>query len=132
MRGLNEFISDIRACPPSFVFDFLTIHTFQVARENKRKNESTRSWLIFGPSSKVKIKTQVLLIHLFFIIDGSLNGYQKRKYVCKLIYIHLLGYDVDFGHMEAVNMISSFKYGEKQVVRFDQNQGSNDFISTFI
>lgn len=48
--------------------------------------------------------------------DGGMNGYQKKKYICKLIYIHLLGYDVDFGHMEAVNMLSSTKYTEKQIV----------------
>lgn len=33
----------------------------------------------------------------------------------KLLYIYMLGYDVEFGHMEAVGLISSVKYGEKQV-----------------
>ena len=33
-----------------------------------------------------------------------------------LLYVHLLGYDVEFGHMEAVNLVTSAKYSEKSVV----------------
>ena len=44
-----------------------------------------------------------------------MNGYQKKKYVCKLLYIYLLGYDIDFGHVDAVNLITSTKYTEKQI-----------------
>jgi len=47
--------------------------------------------------------------------DGGLNGYQKKKYVCKLLYIYILGWNVDFGHLEAVNLISASKYSEKQI-----------------
>ena len=32
-----------------------------------------------------------------------------------MLYIYMLGYDVDFGHMEAVGLISGAKFGEKQV-----------------
>lgn len=47
--------------------------------------------------------------------DGGLNGYSKKKYVCKLLYIYILGWNVDFGHLEAVNLISANKYSEKQI-----------------
>ncbi|EON67830.1 hypothetical protein W97_07085 [Coniosporium apollinis CBS 100218] len=47
--------------------------------------------------------------------DGNLNGYHKKKYVCKLLYIYILGWNVDFGHLEAVNLISASKYSEKQI-----------------
>ncbi|KAL2759582.1 hypothetical protein ACRALDRAFT_2093068 [Sodiomyces alcalophilus JCM 7366] len=47
--------------------------------------------------------------------DGNLNGYHKKKYVCKLLYIYILGWNVDFGHLEAVNLISAHKYSEKQI-----------------
>ncbi|KAL7276667.1 hypothetical protein RUND412_000327 [Rhizina undulata] len=47
--------------------------------------------------------------------DGGLNGYHKKKYVCKLLYIYILGWNVDFGHLEAVNLISATKYSEKQI-----------------
>lgn len=36
--------------------------------------------------------------------------------MCKLLFIFLLGHDIDFGHMEAVNLLSSNKYTEKQIV----------------
>lgn len=32
-----------------------------------------------------------------------------------MLYIYMLGYDVDFGHMETVSLISAPKYPEKQV-----------------
>ncbi|KKZ63075.1 hypothetical protein EMCG_02576 [[Emmonsia] crescens] len=47
--------------------------------------------------------------------DANLNGYQKKKYVCKLLYVYIQGYDIDFGHLEAVNLISATKYSEKQI-----------------
>ncbi|KAF2097890.1 Adaptor protein complex AP-2 alpha subunit [Rhizodiscina lignyota] len=47
--------------------------------------------------------------------DGNLNGYNKKKYVCKLLYIYILGWNVDFGHLEAVNLVSATKYSEKQI-----------------
>lgn len=47
--------------------------------------------------------------------DGNLSGYHKKKYVCKLLYIYILGWNVDFGHLEAMNLISATKYSEKQI-----------------
>lgn len=60
-----------------------------------------------------------------------MNGYSRKKYVCKvrtsfrtpittlipkqLLYIYILGWNVDFGHLEAVNLISASKYSEKQI-----------------
>ena len=37
----------------------------------------------------------------------------KNKYVWKLIYIFILGYEVDFGHLEALSLINAAKYSEK-------------------
>ncbi|CAN6617951.1 AP-2 complex subunit alpha [Trichomonascus vanleenenianus] len=47
--------------------------------------------------------------------DSNLSGYNKKKYVCKLIYMYILGYEIDFGHQESVSLISSSKYSEKQI-----------------
>lgn len=33
----------------------------------------------------------------------------------QLLYIYILGWNVDFGHLEAVNLISANKYSEKQI-----------------
>ena len=45
--------------------------------------------------------------------NKGLSGYDKKKYVWKLIYMHILGYDVDFGHDESLNLINSGKFSEK-------------------
>ena len=37
------------------------------------------------------------------------------RYVCKLLFIFLLGHDIDFGQTEAVNLLYSNKYTEKQI-----------------
>ena len=47
--------------------------------------------------------------------NTSLSSYQRKKYVWKLVYIHVLGYDVDFGHAEVLALVRSGKYSEKHV-----------------
>jgi len=37
------------------------------------------------------------------------------RYVWKLVYIFMLGYEVDFGHMEIISLISAPKFSEKNV-----------------
>jgi AP-2 complex subunit alpha len=45
----------------------------------------------------------------------KLTPYDKKKYVWKMLYMFVLGYPIDFGHMEAINLISSEGWSEKQV-----------------
>lgn len=47
--------------------------------------------------------------------EKPLNGYKKKKYVCKLVLIFLLGYKRDIGHLLAVNLLSSSVYSEKRI-----------------
>jgi AP-2 complex subunit alpha len=35
--------------------------------------------------------------------------------VCKLLYIYILGYPLTFGHLEALSLLASTKYSEKQI-----------------
>ncbi|CAM4780291.1 unnamed protein product [Rotaria magnacalcarata] len=62
-----------------------------------------------------RINKELTNIRQRFRADKTLDGYQKKKYVCKLLFIFLLGHDIDFGYMEAVNLLSSNKYTEKQI-----------------
>lgn len=62
-----------------------------------------------------RINKELANIRSKFKGDKTVDGYQKKKYVCKLLFIFLLGHDIDFGHMEAVNLLSSNKYSEKQI-----------------
>jgi len=83
MKGLQNFISDIRNC-------------------TSREAEAKRVY-----KEMANIRTTFK--------EAKLDGYQKRKYVCKIIYIYMLGYEVDFGYLEAINLLSSEKYTEKQM-----------------
>ncbi|WVR09438.1 hypothetical protein IAU60_006505 [Kwoniella sp. DSM 27419] len=83
MRGLTQYISDLRACR---------------VRELEEK----------------RINREMAHIRQKFK-DGNLDGYQKKKYLAKVVFTYILGYKVDVGHMEAVNLISSSKYSEKQI-----------------
>jgi AP-2 complex subunit alpha len=49
------------------------------------------------------------------MVDAKLNGYQKKKYVCKLLYIYILGYPLTFGHLESLSLLTSPRYSEKQI-----------------
>ncbi|XP_032894316.1 AP-2 complex subunit alpha-2-like isoform X2 [Amblyraja radiata] len=62
-----------------------------------------------------RINKELANIRSKFNGDKALDGYSKKKYICKLLFIFLLGHDVDFGHMEAINLLSSNKYTEKQI-----------------
>ena len=77
------------------------------------------NYLFTGKSKEAEVKRinkELANIRSKFKGDKTLDGYQKKKYVCKLLFIFLLGHDIDFGHMEAVNLLSSNKYTEKQIV----------------
>lgn len=79
-----------------------------------------------------RINKELANIRSKFKGDKTLDGYQKKKYVCKLLFIFLLGHDIDFGHMEAVNLLSSNKYSEKQIVSQSPIILYNFVISTII
>ena len=62
-----------------------------------------------------RINKELANIRSKFKGDKTLDGYQKKKYVCKLLFIFLLGHDIDFGQKEAVILLVSNKYTEKQI-----------------
>ncbi|GBF98152.1 AP-2 complex subunit alpha-like [Raphidocelis subcapitata] len=85
IRGLQMFISDIRAC-------------------SNREAESKR---VDKELAKIRAK--------FGDEKKALTAYDRKKYVWKLLYIYMLGYDVEFGHKQACDLIPAAKYSEKQV-----------------
>lgn len=42
-------------------------------------------------------------------VDFCHAAYDRKKYVWKLLYIYMLGYDVEFGHKQACDLIPSQK-----------------------
>ncbi|KAL3764945.1 hypothetical protein ACHAWU_003805 [Discostella pseudostelligera] len=93
-RGLNNFISDLR-------------------NAKSREEESNRVEVELA-----KIRKKCNPGDAKLAADGSnpsLSSYQRKKYVWKLAYIHVLGYEVDFGHAEVLALVRSKKYSEKTV-----------------
>ncbi|XP_024380212.1 AP-2 complex subunit alpha-1 isoform X1 [Physcomitrium patens] len=64
---------------------------------------------------RVRVDKELANIRTRFKNERGLSVYEKKKYVWKILYIYMLGYDVDFGHMETMALISAPKYAEKQV-----------------
>jgi AP-2 complex subunit alpha len=84
MKGLTSFVSDIRNCQ---------------TKDAERK----------------RVEKELAKIRVKFSSNGdkTLSGYDRKKYVWKLLYAFMLGYEIDFGHIQAVNLCSSTKYSEK-------------------
>ncbi|CAN4098957.1 unnamed protein product [Withania somnifera] len=64
---------------------------------------------------RLRVDKELGNVRTRFKNEKGLTPYEKKKYVWKMLYIYMLGYDVDFGHVEAVSLISAPKYPEKQV-----------------
>ena len=93
-RGLNNFISDLRNSKS------------KEEESNRIEVELAKIRKKFNPGDRK------------LAADGSnpsLSSYQRKKYVWKLVYIHVLGYEVDFGHAEVLTLVRSKKYAEKTV-----------------
>lgn len=52
----------------------------------------------------------------FYEHQLQFDSFSESRYVAKIVFTYILGYKVDVGHMEAVNLIASPKYSEKQIV----------------
>lgn len=102
------------------MLQYVKIDAMCDVKEDTLKHQRVKKCcFISGKSKEAEIKRinkELANIRSKFKGDKTLDGYQKKKYVCKLLFIFLLGHDIDFGHMEAVNLLSSNKYTEKQIV----------------
>lgn len=86
MRGLTQYISELRAC------------TTREAAERRVHKEMAHVRLKLGAGAK-------------------LDGYQRKKYVAKVLFTHLQGFPVDVGDAEILTLLHSARYSEKQIVR---------------
>ena len=84
-RGLRKFIADIRKC-------------------QSKESETAR---VQKEMANIRSK--------FHGQAKDLDSYQMKKYVWKMIYMFMLGYEVDFGHAQMINLLSAPKFSEKQV-----------------
>ncbi|GAB4815001.1 hypothetical protein N2152v2_002047 [Parachlorella kessleri] len=81
---------------------------------------------------KERVDKELGKIRKKYTSDKGLADYDKRKYMWKLLYTRMLGYDVDFGHKQAMDLIAATGYAEKQkdeFLRLVINSVRNDLIS---
>ncbi|GET86000.1 alpha-adaptin-like protein [Leishmania tarentolae] len=76
MRGLAHFIRDIRR-----------------ATGNKKEEER-------------RVDEELAKIRAKFIDTSTMTTYDRKKYVCKLMFISMLGYPITFGHIEGLKLMS--------------------------
>ncbi|KAJ1450199.1 hypothetical protein M885DRAFT_62634 [Pelagophyceae sp. CCMP2097] len=64
---------------------------------------------------KKRVDSELSKIRGKFAAAAPLSSYAGKKYIWKLVYASVLGYDVDFGHAEAVGLMASADAAEKAV-----------------
>lgn len=85
MRGLSHFIRDIRE-----------------TTGNKKMEEQ-------------RVKNELAKIKEKFVDDSQMSLYDRKKYVCKLMFITMLGYPVEFGHLEGLKLMAEEAPSEKLI-----------------
>jgi AP-2 complex subunit alpha len=65
-----------------------------------------------------RVEKELAHIRETFVNPKKINVYERKKFCLKLMYMSILGYAVDFGHMEAMELIFSPKYQDKIIVCF--------------
>ena len=68
------------------------------------------------------MKVELAKFQQVFQSSMQMGSYQRKKYVAKILYIFMLGYKVDIGRKEAVQLCGAKKFSEKQMVSFYNNQ----------
>ena len=60
-----------------------------------------------------RVEQELDKIRKKFSSNKALSGYEKKKAVWKLLYMYVLGYNIDFGYNYAADLITSIKFSEK-------------------
>eukprot|EP00922_Rhytidocystis_sp_ex-Travisia-forbesii_P037155 GHVS01055374.1.p1 GENE.GHVS01055374.1~~GHVS01055374.1.p1 ORF type:complete len:1005 (+),score=119.86 GHVS01055374.1:139-3153(+) len=94
MKGLTLFVADIRSCPTK------EAESKRVTKELAKIRQKISS----APTGSRGRGGG---------IGSGLSGYDRKKYMWKLVYSYTLGYSVDIAHMEIIHLLSSTKYSEK-------------------
>ncbi|KAG6813786.1 hypothetical protein H0H92_007198 [Tricholoma furcatifolium] len=106
MRGLTQFIADIRGA---------RVRDLEEKRINKEMANIRKKFKVTMPQMAISMDTRRKSESIPFMTYLPFLKYPVSRYVAKIIFTYILGYKVDVGHMEAVNLISSSKYSEKQI-----------------
>lgn len=96
---LQVFISDIRSCSNK------EQEQLRVDKELGKIRKKFASGNVLSGRGIDPYKRAYHQPSLHFTVHGYVSEYDKKKYVWKLLYIYMLGYDVEFGHKQAADLI---------------------------
>ena len=96
---MSDFLSSLLGTQPRGLFNFIA-----EIRNTKSKEEEL-----------ARVDKELGNIRSKFSASSTLSSYQKKKYVWKMCYIFMLGYEVDFGHLEFISLLGSSNFTEKSV-----------------
>ena len=102
---LNSFFTNISSSAPVSSGQPRGLYNFILEIRNSSTKEEERS----------RVDKELANIRQKFAQSSTLSSYQKKKYVWKMCYIYMLGYEVDFGHLECISLLGSSKFQEKAV-----------------
>ncbi|KAI3629145.1 hypothetical protein CBS9595_000217 [Malassezia furfur] len=62
-----------------------------------------------------RVHKEMAHVRLKLGAGAKLDGYQRKKYVAKVLFTHLQGFPVDVGDAEILTLLHSARYSEKQI-----------------
>lgn len=96
---MSDFLGSLLGTQPRGLFNFIA----EIRNTKTKEEEHSR------------VDKELGNIRSKFSNSSTLSSYQKKKYVWKMCYIYMLGYDVDFGHLEFISLLGSSNFAEKSV-----------------
>jgi hypothetical protein len=111
LEALGKTASEYAAGAPSLDLNALVssqprgLYNFISEIRNAKSKDEERS----------RVDKELANIRVKFANSANLTSRDKKKYVWKMCYMYMLGYDIDFGHLEFISLLSSSKFQEKSV-----------------
>ncbi|KAL7720547.1 AP-2 complex subunit alpha [Entamoeba marina] len=88
-------------------------------------------------AERKEVNKELAHIRMEFKTGKKLKGHGRRKYILKLLYIYVLGYEVDFGIPVITELLTSVKFRDKQVgylslslLLYEQHEATRLVINT--
>ena len=105
INSLQVFISKIRNCKNKEEEKTTVDKEMGKIRKKFTSNNTVTGLQTPAKSNVVSSRCSYIGLH----VDSVSADYDRKKYVWKLLYIYMLGYDVEFGHKQAADLIPTNK-----------------------
>lgn len=106
----QTFIADIRNCSNKEQEKIRVDKELgKIRKKFASGNTVTGGYLLVSDTSGLLLCGSLTAHWLQQLTDTLRAEYDKQKYVWKLLYIYMLGYEVEFGHKQAADLIPASK-----------------------